>query len=244
MPGEAPVAPPTETEAPDTDPPEDEEPEPPEPEPAEPEGAPDQDRPSESKRPELRAAVRYLNEVRANPAAYDEQMVADFNAYFDRNVTIDLSDVEPSHALVWHDTLAQVAQAKCDDMFARGYWHHVDPDGEGINIKMHRAGYRLRAFDYANPANNFYESLHRVWEYHPAGFSTPTAATLEQWAILDIQALIIDDGVPSLGHRIHLLGMDEWHATHTDIGIGLSYRQSGLERVRYMCVIIAHEETD
>jgi hypothetical protein len=54
-----------------------------------------------------------------------------------------------------------------------------------------------------------------------------------------IRMLIIDEGVPTLDHRKHLLGMDSWSHSLVDIGIGYA-RSNGHTRFRtYTCVIIA-----
>ena len=45
-----------------------------------------------------------------------------------------------------------------------------------------------------------------------------------------------------LGHR-RLLGMSEWDARHTDIGIGFGHQveNNGTRLTIYLCVIIAHQ---
>ncbi len=57
-----------------------------------------------------------------------------------------------------------------------------------------------------------------------------------------IKSLIIDKDVPSLGHRIHLLGLDEWNSNLTDVGIGYAVRESGEEYTQYVCVLIAKHD--
>ena len=197
--------------------------------------------PTGEPRPGLRAAFAYLNAVRADPGAYDEQIVAAYNARWKRNVTMDLSDVEPRPALLWNDILASVAQAKCDDMVARNYYGHVDPDGEGINIKMHRAGYLLPAGLVSRAHANAFESLRWARRTSSRAIPKPSAPELSIRAVEDIQALIVDDFAPSLGHRYHLLGIGDWHRWHKDIGIGQSLDRRGNSQTRYLCVVIAHQ---
>jgi hypothetical protein len=53
-----------------------------------------------------------------------------------------------------------------------------------------------------------------------------------------INMLITDAGVPSKGHRIHLLGLNNWFDSCTDVGIGF-VQGNDTENKTYMCVIIA-----
>ena len=82
-------------------------------------------------RSEARKAFEYLNKVRKDPAR------------FGKEIGVDLVDVNPRDALVWNDILARVAEEKALDMATRNYFGHVTPDGLGMNIKMHEAGYAL-----------------------------------------------------------------------------------------------------
>ena len=76
-------------------------------------------------------ALNYLNKVRANPSMYSE------------DIGLDLSYVDKKHPLVWNKNLAYVAQMKAEDMAKRNYFAHVDPNGQGINIFIHKSGYKL-----------------------------------------------------------------------------------------------------
>ena len=101
-------------------------------------------------------------------------------------------------ALTWHAVLPEVAQAKCEDMIDRDYWAHVDLDGEGINIKMHRVGYALADYLYADPTANAFESLHRHWRTTAASLPEMTTAYLTELRIAGIDSLILDERVLSL----------------------------------------------
>lgn len=164
------------------------------------------------------SAVNYLNQVRANPSAYSDE------------IGVDLSDVEPRPALRWDSTLAAVAQAKADDMLARDYFEHVDPDGNGLNIKLYEAGYPI-PLRYAEPRSaNFFESL----SYFRANYQAGQTATDA------IKGLIEDKGVNPPGHRYHLLGVGDFNAAHTEIGIGVAESYSGGQYKFYGVVVIAH----
>ncbi|MCS7074110.1 MAG: CAP domain-containing protein [Bacteroidia bacterium] len=157
-------------------------------------------------------AFEYLNKVRMNPPAYSQE------------IGIDLSKVKKQKALVWNDTLAKVAKEKAEDMAKRGYFSHTTPEGIGINYMIHRAGYKLEADWLKRKDSNFFESL-------AAGAEDGKGA---------IVMLIYDGGLShnEAGHRIHLLGMDEWNEKFSDCGIGF-VRNPESNYGTYICVIIA-----
>ena len=103
---------------------------------------------------------------------------------------------------------------------------HVDPEGYGMNYFINKSGYKLNAEWLEEKNENYFESL--------------TANTYS--GIESIKVLVTDKNVPSLGHRNHLLGLDTWNSTLTDIGIGFSRRESGSTYKTYTCVIIAKHD--
>lgn len=164
-------------------------------------------------RNEARQAFEYLNMVRTNPKKYG------------REFKLNLSNVESKPALIWNDILAKVAEEKALDMAKRNYFSHVTPEGNGINILIHRAGYSLNKEWIKNKKDNNFESIQ-------SGAAS---------AIDAINDLIIDEGVKSLGHRKHLLGIDEWNENLVDIGIGF-VRSPNSKYKTYTCVIIAKHD--
>ena len=186
----------------------------------------------------LRLAVNWLNRVRSDPAGYEAEIKADLHKYNEGTIPleppdppidgIDLSDVEPRPPLKWHPILAQVAQAKCEDMRDRNYFSHPNPDGIGMNILMHQAGYTLPAKYVADPGLTYFESLSLM-------SSAPSRARLHK-PILNLQHLIWDDGIPSLGHMHHLLGVGDFRRRHRDIGLGWIK-----DSLTLLCVLIAHQ---
>ncbi|MGN6164964.1 MAG: CAP domain-containing protein [Flavisolibacter sp.] len=159
---------------------------------------------------EGQAAFNLLNDIRKHPKDY----ISSFPF---------LKDVQPTYELKWNDTLAQVAESKALDMARRNYFAHVDQDGYGINHYIHKAGYKLEPDWIRKPQQNLFESCN-------AGAHNGEEA---------IRMLLTDNGVPSLGHRIHLLGLDSWSSSLVDIGIGFAKADKGNNYISYTCIIIA-----
>lgn len=78
---------------------------------------------------EAQKAYLFLNKVRANVSTYAKELQLPGG--------IKIS----THALVWNDTLARVAETKALDMANRNYFSHVDPDGYGMNHYINKAGF-------------------------------------------------------------------------------------------------------
>jgi hypothetical protein len=160
---------------------------------------------------EVKIAFDFLNKVRQNPHLYSKE------------IGINLTDITAHPPLRWNDILAQVAQAKAEDMMKRSYFEHTTPEGKGINILLFEAGYPLPK-EWTEPQNNnYFESL-------IAGNATPKEGIIY---------LLRDGGVidhKKAGHRSHLLGIDKFYSNLTDIGIGWA---KGGKLGSYLCVIIA-----
>lgn len=161
-------------------------------------------------RTEAKAAYLYLNKVRKDPKAFHKI----FRAFDVRT---------PMPALRWNDTLAWVAEARALDMATHNYLAHVDSKGYGVNYYIQQAGYSLQPAWTKNPQANYFESC------NGGGLSGVEAITM----------LINDDDVPTLDHRKHLLGMDNWSASLVDVGIGYVRSNSKSYYRTYTCVIIA-----
>ena len=162
-------------------------------------------------------ALNYLNKVRANPSMYSE------------DIGLDLSYVDKKHPLVWNKNLAYVAQMKAEDMAKRNYFAHVDPNGQGINIFIHKSGYKLNESWIKNKRSNNFESL-------GAGYLNGKHA---------IKELILDQGVNPPGHRNHLLGITDFWSNCYDIGIGFVNKEEVNVKAKYqtyICIIIANHD--
>ncbi|HUC79266.1 MAG TPA: CAP domain-containing protein [Flavisolibacter sp.] len=161
-------------------------------------------------RNEAKEAFRFLNQVRTKP----EQFYKEFPF---------LKEYKKRHLLQWNDTLAKAAEAKALDMATNNYFDHVDKNGFAMNHYIHKAGYQLKPSWIKTPTENYFESLNAE---SPSGREV-------------VKSLLIDEGVPSLGHRRHLLGIDPFYESLYDIGIGFAKRDSGSAHKTYTCILIA-----
>jgi hypothetical protein len=168
----------------------------------------------EANKNEAQLAYQYLIQIRSNP----NQFYAEFP--FLKSTKIS------KQSLRWNDTLAKVAEAKALEMAQKNYFSHTNKAGKGINILIHEAGYTLPA-DWIKPkSNNYFESI----------------AAGKENGIEAIKQLLIDKGVPSLGHRKHLLGSEDFNANLSDVGIGFVKGNEKTDYRSYCCVIIAKKE--
>lgn len=166
-------------------------------------------------RAEAKRAFQYLNQIRTNPEDFRDQ----FTFLSKQKIT--------KTALTWNERLAKVAETKALDMANRKYFSHVDPEGYGMNYYINKGGYPLNKDWLRYKSSNNFESL---------AYGLPDAEAT-------INTLLIDKGVPGLGHRKHLLGIDSWNSSLTDIGIGFARidRNAGYTET-YVCIIIAKHD--
>ena len=156
---------------------------------------------------EIARAFEYLSRVRQNPPAFSTE------------IGVNLRNIAQRPQLTWHESLANAAQSKAEDMAERNYFRHV-ARGRGINIMIHEAGYRLADAFLDKPARNNFESI-------AAGLDKGEAA---------IMTLI-----ESRGHRRHLLGLSEFWANALDIGIGFAENPGSRYRYYWVVVIAKHD---
>src|SRR5262249_49480568 len=117
-------------------------------------------------------------------------------------IGLDLSYVAPTPPLAMDPLMVQAARQHSQDMSDRNYFSHYSP--EGLN-----AGNRLTNVGF--PWTYWGESL-------AAGYPTPETA---------LAGLIIDAGVSDLGHRRHLLAIDDFYKSLTQVGVGIVQGGSG-----------------
>lgn len=164
---------------------------------------------------EVKDACSLLNAIRENPSAYSSEL------------GVNLDDVKSQDALIWDSSLANAAYKKAKDMADNNYFAHIDTDGYGMNFMIQEAGFELADYLKTSISQNNFESI-------AAGTNSKTPSIM-------IKQLIIDKNVPSLGHRKHLLGMNDFYAACKYIGIGF-YKKPESHYTYYCCVLIARHK--
>jgi len=162
-------------------------------------------------REEAQKVFELVNKIRDNPKPYYSEF------QLSENLPIT------KRPLVWNDTLAGAAEKKAMDMAKRKYFSHVDPDGYGMNHRIHQAGYELIPAFLKQKSANTFESL--------AGGLNSGEET--------VRTLILDEGLSSKGHRNHLLGIEAWNSSLMDIGVGFVRCDEGCKMRTYVCILIA-----
>lgn len=146
-----------------------------------------------------------LNDARANPAAYGA------------SIGLNLAGVRPAPPLAFDTRLIAAARGHSQDMANRGYFAHFTPEGIGPQQRIRAAGF---------PAPGSEESIDMAqiptFAFDP---SNPTGLGARQVyppeaALAD---LIIDAGVPDLGHRKQLLALDPFSRRQTLVGVGYAF---------------------
>ncbi len=136
--------------------------------------------------------IYLLNKARHDPPAYG------------KSIGLNLDQVIPRPPLALNKELTASARFRAGDQAKRRYFGHTDPDGVGPNRHARESGYKLAASFGSKLADNNIESC-------SGGDVLPADA---------LKRLIVDEGVPSLGHRKHLLGMVPNHDSALEVGVG------------------------
>jgi len=104
--------------------------------------------------------------------------------------------------LTFNPVLQRVARARAKDMAQRNYFSHTNPDGNGPNILLKRAGYRLPSWWGTARNANYIESI--------SGGRSSARATYDGW-------------MNSPGHKKHVLAESDFYAGQTVVAIGHYY---------------------
>jgi hypothetical protein len=144
--------------------------------------------------------LEQLNDARFNPGAYGV------------SIGVDLSNIAPSQPLAMNTQLVEAARLHSVDMIARNYFDHYTP--EGID-----PGQRIAATGLVT--NGWAESIESDTQSNPPGMPfDPSYAA--QNASYSLSLLIVDQGVPDLGHRVQLLDIGGQLHNERQVGIGLA----------------------
>jgi hypothetical protein len=118
-------------------------------------------------------------------------------AAYGQSIGLNLAGVAPSQPLAFSTLLNASALAHSQDMNDQNYFGHTGSNGMTPDQRMSAAGFNWYAWG---------ESI-------AAGF--PTSANA-------LQALIVDQGIPDLAHRIQLLAMSSLFQGQNQVGIGIA----------------------
>ncbi len=117
--------------------------------------------------------------------------------------------------------LSQVARERAQDMAARDYFSHTNPDGFAANYLVWSAGYDLPAWWGNGAADNFIESI-------AGGYSSPD----DTWL----------DWMDSPGHRTHILALEPFYQNQTSYGVGYAYSATSIYK-HYWVILTAPPST-
>ncbi len=152
-----------------------------------------------------------LNEARFNPAAYGVSL------------GLDLSSVAPSQPLAMNSLLVESARLHSQDMIAQNYFSHYTPQGVG-------PGQRIQATGFSD--TGYAESIE--YNTNPASISTGFASDYAAWDTgVSLSNLIVDQGVPDLGHRVMLLDIGGQFDADRQVGIGIASQDTTSEGFIY-----------
>ena len=117
--------------------------------------------------------------------------------------------------------LSLVARERAQDMAARDYFSHTNPDGFAANYLVWSAGYDLPAWWGNGAADNFIESI-------AAGYDSPE----DTWI----------GWMNSPGHRTHILALEPFYQDQTSYGVGYAYSATSTYK-HYWVILTAPPST-
>lgn len=121
--------------------------------------------------------------------------------------------------MVWDALLAEAALYKCVAQAEYGWDGHVSPTGEGPNDMVRRFGYNLPN-NYAGGDANYIESLMLGGD---GSVGHPKFGAWPVWMASD-------------AHRKHILGLSDFYASQTHVGVGMCHREESVHKY-YWCIL-------
>lgn len=113
--------------------------------------------------------------------------------------------------MISNKVLLFAARKKAEDMAARAYFSHQDPDGFGMNFTIAMAGYR-HPYSNARSSNN----IESIGARHQNGLSGEAAADI-----------VFNAWMESPGHRTHVLGSQDFFGDQTYVAVGYAFDPQG-----------------
>jgi hypothetical protein len=136
--------------------------------------------------------VELMQRARKDPVAE----AARINAR--HGTTLDFSSYPPTQPLCPNEFLSAAAKAHVDDMKARNFYGHANPDGLNANGRILATRYDLHTYFGTNPAVNLTENIGKGQGSAP-GNGLTTAQNVHD-------TFLIDKNVPGFKHREMILG--------------------------------------
>jgi len=126
---------------------------------------------------------------------------------------------EKRPAMQWDDRLARIARAQSEDMVARHFFAHVNPDGDDASARGKHAGYAcLKRVDRHTYRQGLAENLFEEPRFRRVRISG--GQRLYDWNTLeDVARQAVDGWMRSSGHRQNIL---ERAYEQTGVGIAMS----------------------
>ncbi len=143
-----------------------------------------------------------FNQARQDPAATGQRLGLDFSQY----------PAKP--ALTHNQFLEQAAKGHSNDMLARAFYGHKNPDGVNANGRIAATNYDLHSVYGTDPSVNLTESIGAAYGDQ---FNTPQRV---------VDAFLRDDGVNPPKHRESILGFGGQLEHTREVGLGLLVNQT------------------
>ncbi len=148
--------------------------------------------------------LELLDDARFDPSAYGVSL------------GVDLSSVAPSQPLATSTLLVQSARLHSQDMIAQNYFAHNSPQGVGPGARIAATGFSATGWAESIETNT-----------NPSTSGGAFSASYGAWdAGYSLGDLIVDQGVPSLGHRVMLLDIGGLDHAMQQVGIGIATQDS------------------
>ncbi len=139
-------------------------------------------------------------------------------------LSVTLSGVEPRPPLALNATLVSSARFKGQEMATNNYFGHQSVVGPNFywpnELVRNVFGYPLPTMlpDPCVPSCYLLDDNSNQIESLAAGYGPGSSDYTK--GVNAVIGLIVDKGVPTLGHRVHLLGMDDFNALFVEAGPG------------------------
>lgn len=166
-----------------------------------------------------------VNRARSDPAGWALEYGLNGLVGGDGNY-VTLTGVAPRPPLALNTTLVDSARYKAQELASYDYFAHqsqIAPDYYWPNeLARNVFGYPLAATVPAG-GNSYYTIADNSNQIESLAAGYGGSATNYALAINAVTGLIVDNGVPSLGHRIHLLATSAFTSAFVEAGPGYGY---------------------